>query len=205
MKTIHSGIIFLCLLFVFGIYNADEVLSGTIPKPVYKTTRAKYEEIKEEVVYPYEVMDYVGRVKLDLIQNKSDAKYDTPEGALVSLFSAVYEGEYDWWLNSWTKESGLKLKEDLDSEDELTEKWRSLFKDSYVALISRIETGKYVLLYYNVATKERNKIIQRQTIAFVKEDGKWLATNELSADPVFLYWQDPNYKAFRTGRELIAE
>ena len=185
MKTIHTGIVFLCLLSVFVVNNVVVVLSETLPEPVYKTTRAKYEEIKEEVVYPYEVMDYKGRVKLDLVQSESDAKYDTPEQALVSLFSAIYEGDYSWWLNSWTKESKLKLGQEFTSEDELTEKWQSFFKDSYIALISRIETGKYVLLYYNVASKERNKILQRQTISFVKEGGRWLATNELSSDPVF--------------------
>jgi hypothetical protein len=205
MKMIHTGIVLLCLLTICCIFHTIDVLSETLPKPIYKTTRPKFAEIKEEAVYQYRVMDYKGRVKLDLIKNVSDAKYDSPEEALISLFSAIYVGDYNWWLNSWKKESQLKLKEDFSQKDELIEKWESLFEDTYIALITRIETGKYVLLYYNVASKDRNKIIQRQTIAFVNEDGKWLATNELSADPVFLYWQDPNYKAFKVGRELIVE
>ena len=204
MKTIHTGTIFFCLLCFLTVNKTFYALSETLPEPIYKTTRPDFKEIKEEAVYQYLMMDYRGKVKLDLVEDESHAKYDTPEESLISFFSAIYQGDYDWWLSSWTKKSQSELKEEF-SEDELTENWKSFYEDTYVALISRIETGKYVLLYYNAASKDRNKIIQRQTIAFVKEDGRWLATNELSSDPVFLYWQEPKYKAHKVGRELLAE
>lgn len=204
MKSAETFILALLITAFCLFASPAEVISETLPEPKYKTTWPKFAEIKEEAVYQYQVMEYKGRVKLDLIKNESDAKYDTPEDALTSLFSAIYEGNYNWWLSSWTKESQREFKEDQISKDELIEEWKSFYKDHYIALINRIETGKYVLLYYNVASK-RNKIKQRQTIAFVKEDGRWLATNELSADPVFLYWQNSNYKAFKVGRELIEE
>ncbi len=204
MKSAETFILALLIAAFYLSASSTEVFAETLPEPVYKTAWPKFAEITEEAVYQYRVMEYKGRVKLDLVKNESDAKYDTPEDALISLFSAIYAGDYDWWLSSWTKESQKELKEDYSSKDDLLEEWKSFYKDNYIALISRIETGKYVLLYYNVASK-RNKIKQRRTIAFVKEDDRWLATNELSDDPVFLYWQNSNYKAFKVGRELILE
>lgn len=204
MKSAETFILALLIAAFYLSASSTEVFAETLPEPVYKTAWPKFAEITEEAVYQYRVMEYKGRVKLDLVKNESDAKYDTPEDALISLFSAIYAGDYDWWLSSWTKESQKELKEDYSSKDDLLEEWKSFYKDNYIALISRIETGKYVLLYYNVASK-RNKIKQRRTIAFVKEDDRWLATNELSDDPVFLYWQNSNYKAFKVGRELILD
>ena len=205
MKSIEIFILTLFITVICGFHGSIEALAETLPEPIYKTNRPRFGEIREVVVYQYRLMDYKGRVKLDLVEEISDASYGTPEDALNSLFSAIYQGDFDWWLNSWAKDSQPGIKEDVESEDALVKEWESIFKDNYVALISRIETGKYVLLYYNVASKDKNKIVQRQTIAFVKEDGRWVATNELSADPVFLYWQEPKYKATKVGRELILD
>jgi hypothetical protein len=89
-------------------------------------------------------------------------------------------GNLDWFIGMWSKESASAIEDDLARQglthEAIAAKWMSL-KQGTIELVSRIDTGPYVVITFAPNASSR-------LVAVLKQDkGKWQLTNELKDDP----------------------
>ncbi len=145
---------------------------------------------------------------------RAAAKYFTPEAAAFALFSAMAQGDYDWWFSVWSVEArALMTKHYQDTgrkQAEIVAGWQGILKDNPVFLTGKAEYARkgvnYALIRYKKTgmnlTSEDIKTHQvtklgtefENTLAFKFNNGRWEAVQDLATDPVFhnsvMLWDD---------------
>ncbi len=89
-----------------------------------------------------------------------------------------------------------------------TQKWGEYLQGKTAELITRVETGPYVIIEYRVVPGSPGSSSTggfTEKIALKAEKGKWAATQELSSDPVFLNWKNPQQKLHFLVRDAPSE
>lgn len=82
-----------------------------LPKPIFPTTKPVYKKLVR--TYRYSVMQYTPAAKIDLLGRRKEASYATPEDTVIAHLSAMYAGDFDWYLEGWTKDSQRDMKNDV--------------------------------------------------------------------------------------------
>lgn len=189
-------------LFTLSICDLEKIgATEERPASVYKTTPPKKQQIITENFYFFTVRSYDPPIKITPIHQQAESSYSTPEEAVLSLLSAMLRKDYESWLLSWNETSRKEMQESdrtaKRSPRFWTQKWEENLQGKTAELVARVETGQYVIIEYRLVPL---KTVAPPTEGFVgkialkAEQGKWLATQELSSDPVFLNWKNPQQK-----------
>lgn len=120
-----------------------------------------------------------------------EAKYSTPEEAMVSHLSALITKDYDWFYDHWT-DASRKVNEqrnkELNSTREQTIQDWSLIDNKPIEIRYRadyiVNNKKYVFISYRVKGMMIGDSELEAEMAFTKESNRWLATQDLASNPV---------------------
>ena len=108
--------------------------------------------------------------------------------------------DYDAYMNCWTKDSQIMMRE----KDKLIKfdstKWKALWSSAFVGkniqILNWINYAGYVLLHYRVSPTA-NAETSEMTVALTLENGEWKLTQELRTDQILTSWNNP------TGRVRV--
>jgi hypothetical protein len=168
------------------------------PKPASNNTVPIKKELVVENIYNFSVMEYEPKVVFQPQTKQEQASHDTPEQAVLSHFSAMYSGNYQWFQSTWSEESRKANDADDNQRNRTPEfwigKWKSVLTGNKVELTNKIETGSYVLIAYRLVPSSGEAAILNDTLALVIENGRWVITQELASDPVLSLWNAPSLK-----------
>ena len=185
---------FYALLFGF-VYLAGPLYAGELSEPPFDVSQPVKKEITREYVYYFDVMEYIPPVKVELVSNRSDARQDNPENALISGISAMYAKDYEWWINTWDSDSREMMREGDKvkgrSPDFWTKAWKNFLKDKEAILTHRVETGDYVIIGYNLVSKKKDVKTYEWDMVLKKQGEEWFSTQDLMEDPVAHGWRNP--------------
>jgi hypothetical protein len=170
---------------------ADRPYAGGLPKPTFPSTQRVQREFVVEYVYDYAFSSYTPEVKLPIIP-PAQMKRDTPENALIAMFSAMRAGDFDDFVKSWDDTGQKQLLDDAKNNKQDAAFWRNIWSQVFASahetiLVDRIETRTYVILDAQLPGAN----LMRVPTTFKLVNGKWLATNDLSTKPM-LYLFRPN-------------
>lgn len=148
---------------------------------------------------------YVPPVVITPIQ-AANAKYDTPEDAMVNFVSAILNKDYDFFFKNWTV-AGQKYKQDRDvslglNRDYWVRRWSAadniLFEVRYRA--DYVQNDKtYVLIGYALKGIKVEGDDLETDMLFEKENGKWLGSLIQEADPV----GDNIFKIWKSDEKVV--
>ena len=201
MKNSHNIVM---IVLVLLLAMAANTLSAQSLKPKFKVSSEVTKQLIVETIYTYRVMKYEQPVTINLLTKEDQSSYSTPEDAVAAHFSAMYAGNHDWFMNSWTKDSQIKMRErDISlrrTPEFWLDTWKKILPVKTVQLVTRIESGSYVFIEYQLVSRETNQPTFHDTLALKDEDGKWRITQELAADPVLAAWNAPVPRIQQVGR-----
>ncbi len=158
----------------------------------FTTTPPVKRQIVVERTYNYELMDYAPHAPIRPLNSSREAVFTSPEGAVISNVSAMLAKDWQWFIDGWTPESAKAIEDDLQRQgithQSMVNKWGPL-KEGPKELISRINTGDYVIITYTTSANGK-------MFAVVKRENRlWHLTNDLHDDPILtaglnLAWDD---------------
>jgi hypothetical protein len=163
----------------------DRPYTFDMPKPSYPSTERVQREFVVEYLYDYAFSEYTPVVKLPVA---APGKYerDTPEHALLALFSAMRSGDYDNWVKGWDETGQKQLEADAKNLKQDAAFWRKLWAQTFAKakdfeLTDRVETAsQYVIL--DVRLTGTNLTHVPTVLKRVGND--WVATNDLTTNPI---------------------
>jgi hypothetical protein len=166
----------------------------SVPPPLYPTTPAVDKKFTFERVFSYRVMTYKPQIVIQKI-TRAAASNATPEQAFAAQMSAMFEGDHDWWLSNWDA-AAQKFHKDRDAQMKRSAAdWRGIWdralKGQQPRLIDRVVTGPmgpYVMLLYELYDAS-GKSTYKSSFVAKEEAGRWVATLDLSEDPLFHYYE----------------
>ena len=171
------------------------------PASVFPTAPGVLSKIVAEDEYQFLVREYKPAIEVKPVR-REDASYDTPEMAAIAGISAMVARDFDWFRSTWDKPSQTILAErDAQMKQDASfwiATWERGFANRRIELTARIETGVYVLIAYRLVAETEKPI--ELTIVLKSTGGRWLATQELSQDPVLAYWRTPEVRPKRVVR-----
>lgn len=205
----------LALIAVFALLMSFDIALAQIkapPAPIFPTTAPTLSKVVVENEYQFSSRQYSPPVNVQVVR-RDTATYDAPESAAIAGISAMAAGDFDWFRSTWDEASrtALETRDRQMKQDPAfwVKTWRGAFADRRIELTARIDTGEYVLIAYrlvprNAASAAPNGTAPVELLVALKSDnGKWMATQELAADPVLVYWKTPDVKARRVIRAAV--
>ena len=175
-------------------------------EPLFRTAPPVVKKIVVEEEYGFALRRYDPPVDVTPV-DRSAAKDDTPEATTIAILSAMSRGDVAWFRSLWDPESARILAADDKKygrdDTSWTAAWARTLRDRRIVLTNRIESGDYVLIAYDLIPLQPNhkpeEVIHLET-PLKLHNGRWLATQELSSDPVLLYWKTPDVRPRRFVR-----
>jgi hypothetical protein len=164
----------------------------SVPPPIFPTAPAEDKQLIFERVYSYRRLVYKPAIVVQRV-TRDQASEATPEQAFAAQLSAMQSGDYEWWLSTWDKASQKFQIERSAQVKRTPADWRAIWDRAYrgqqVRLIERIQTGPlgpYVMLVYEMAAS--GQPAYRSNWVSKEEAGRWVTTLDLSADPIFQFY-----------------
>jgi hypothetical protein len=193
---------------VFG-GSAIRAQNEPAPPPVFPAGPPASGSVIVENEYRFTVRQYTPAVDVVVVP-RAKATDDNPEAAAIAGISAMVSQDFDWFRSTWDRAS-VAILEARDKEMKQdatfwTRAWQRAFTGKKIQLVSRIDTGGYVIIVYRVLgsaargnTSAENADIELSTV--LKRDGdRWLATQELAQDPVLVNRKNPDARPRRVVR-----
>ena len=179
----NKKIVLLILVLGWVILSGDaNVMAGDrMPEPIFPIERVKKVELGENRV-PREVMYYEFALKLKLVE-KQNAKYDTPEDTLISLFSSIEHMDRGWFSKCFVRSRGVD--DDAKSREKDLSRWKSYWgslKGATTYLKRRIDGDTHVYLTFFSKRRGDDPIRRRGAFAFKKTPSGWKIDNTLPMD-----------------------
>jgi hypothetical protein len=169
------------------------ILAGqlpALPPPDFPVAAPEKGEFVVEHVYTFTFRRYASPVTIS--GARVSAPYTTPEHVASAQLSAMMRGDYDAFLTTWSEEARRRFDVDDKKQGRSPAFWVSAWQKALskrpVRLLGRIETGRFVLVEYELGQIDNVTpfIDTIPTRSF--ENQGWLATQELSEDPVLINW-----------------
>jgi hypothetical protein len=174
------------ILIILTILTALNALTGAqiSLESNFEMLPVRKRQIIVQRIYNYEIREYRPSPSIGLLASAREASYKSPEETVIANVSAMMTQDWNWFLNTWSESSARQIKEDSESRGLTTEnlvaKWAGL-KGKKLAFVSRIDTGKYVIVTYDLVDEAGQK--SRSLAPMMLENGRWLLTNDLHDDP----------------------
>jgi hypothetical protein len=164
----------------------DVPYSGSLPKPIFPSSDRVQRSFIVEYVYDYAYSTYRPEVQLPVV-SPLQAKRDNPEDALIAFFSAMRTGDYEAFLKCWDDATQATLRAQAKDKNQGAAYWQNIWKQMFgnkqVLLADRMETNGYVILDTRFSTPAGSAAFPN---IFKLVGQQWLATNDLSADPLIM-------------------
>lgn len=202
-----STLVAVCFLpLVIGASSPSEVQPNREDSR-FPTSQGQRHQVVEEHIYMYEVSKYTPPVEVKLHAGPLEPAFEDPESTLMTYLRAMSEGRYEVAMSCWLPAAREEMEQrdrKLHRSAEWWEReWRKRFEGKSAQLVSRIRTGDYVLLEYRLFLPSGGEYEYFSTLALkLATDGKWLLTQELAADPVFVFWKNPGYVVRKIIRDV---
>jgi hypothetical protein len=191
------------------VLSATTLVSAQTPssaEPAFRTAAPVVRKIVVEAEYGFALRRYEPPVDVAVV-DRNQAKDDTPEATTIAMLSAMSRGDVPWFRSLWDTESARILAADdkTHGRDDAswTAIWARLLRDRRIVLTNRIDSGEYVLIAYDLIPLQANhkpeEVIHLET-PLKLQNGRWLATQELSSDPVLQFWKTPDVRPRRFVR-----
>lgn len=180
------GLSFLC------VGAASETPSNQLPtkKPIRGT-------IVEENIYLFETRVYWPAVDVSKASKKLLEVGITPEATVVLYLAAMFDGDYHTAMSCWELASRTIMEREDSVLNRTPSWWQEIWKEKMdgkkAELVTRIESGNYIMIEYRlISMSDREEADYYSTLALkYSDEGKWMLTQELAADPVYIYWKTP--------------
>ena len=192
---------------VAAAVSAAAAQSHSLRAPLFPTSEPVANRIVVEEEYGFSVRRYTPAVELKPVA-RGRANYETPEATTIAMLSAMATRDLDWFRSLWDAESA-RLMEEKDKQQGhdaafWISTWDKALRDRRITITTRIDTGKYVLIAYELrslsANAEASADVIQLEVPLKQVDGRWVGTQDLSSDPVLLYWKTPSVKPHRVIR-----
>ena len=197
MRT--SILVITCLV---SLYSGAGLAQSKVHPPGFEMTRPVLNKVVVENEYQFLVREYTPPVQVKVVR-REDASYASPEMSAIAGISAMVGRDFGWFRSTWDQASQTAMAErDAQMNQDAAfwiRSWERTFANRHVELTTRIETGDYVLIAYRVVSETEKPV--ELVAAFKSVNGSWLATQELSQDPVLLYWKTPDVRPRRVVRQ----
>lgn len=187
MRTVGAGA---ALIILLGSSTSAAAPTRWM-QPVYRTTPAVQKEITATEHYTYRVAEYQPPVTIQAVP-KPSWRWTTPEEAMISRTSAMMISDYDAFMAAWDPASRAESVQSYGGSGQTEEKWLQQWKEIFaigrMVMTRRIDTGEYAIITYRVLTFDGQDVgggLELPTV-FVKNDGRWAATQALKRDPLVL-------------------
>lgn len=167
-------------------FGAEPAATRSTPPP-----HAVHKALIVETVYPYSVAALQPALVVQPL-TRSAASFDRPEDAMVAHFSAMLAGDFEWFMSTWTAPSQALMRSRDQQRARKPAYWTGLWSKVYagrrIELLNRIDYGEYVLIEYGLYAPGEQSPGFRDTVATVKENGRWKLTQELAREPILANW-----------------
>ena len=195
----------LAFALVLNAATSVQAQTPTTESP-FRTAAPIVKKIVVEEEYGFAVRRYDPPIDFEAV-DRNAATNDTPEATTIAILSAMRRGDVPWFRSLWDAESARVLAADDQTHNRTdaswTAAWERLLRERRIVLTNRIESGDYVLVAYDLIPLQANhkpeEVIHLET-PLKLQNGRWLATQELSSDPVLLYWKTPDVRQRRFVR-----
>ena len=157
----------------------DMPYGGNLPRPAYPSTERVQRAFTVEYVYDYAYSTYQPAVELPTV-SPLQAKRDTPEAALIAMFSAMRTGNYEAFVQCFDEAGKAHLAAIAKEQNQGAAFWQGMWKKAIgnkgVLLIDRVETVGYIILNARFNTPTNNAPFPN---IFKNVGGQWFATDDL--------------------------
>lgn len=145
------------------------------PAPIFPLEKAEIVSLKEEHELLRNVIYYKQPLELRSV-GKVKAQYDTPETSLIAFVSAIKHADYEFFLDSWDRESKKRHKEKEKRVKEwMVKSWKESFSSASFFLLKRIDVECVSLIEF--VARSPNRPDYKPVKTLIKNDGKWESTN----------------------------
>jgi hypothetical protein len=201
MPARRSAGFVLAVIFAWG----QVVVAADMPH----TTPPQKKEFTLVSHYHYVERAYTPSVIITRISEEPAVPPNYAEQELISQFSAIDALDFDWWLKTWDGPSAQKILDRMSigkvSDKDWKAQWSPKAGKTRVTLTRWLLTGEYVILVYKITPEETKASVEsaakqkspavitnvtETATAFHLWNGRWHATLDLEADPVFLHFAD---------------
>jgi hypothetical protein len=198
MKKEKLWVLFLALSAAFVLNQRIASAQTASDAPRMKKVIVEYQ--RDIAVFHLEKPISVPRLK------KEQARNQNPEAAAIGMFSAMAEGNFDWWLSLWTKDSQIlmlnRYKEQGRTPADLTKNWVGTLTDRPIEIVGKAEFVRkgenFALVRYRSlnrklttvdinTTKQADAVTQDfyGTMVFKRSNElRWEASQDLISDPL---------------------
>ena len=154
----------------------------------FPTTKPEDKIFVEEKDYYYTQSQYEPPVTLKPLA-KEAAVYTTPEDTFIAQFSAMLAGDYDWWFSTFAEDAQKQIKANDEQNKQTPADWVARWKraqsELQFTLLERKVSGPYAIIVYRAGVTPQNTI--KFSAVFKRENGKWLATQDMQDDGLAKY------------------
>jgi hypothetical protein len=183
----------------------NEKPAVSVPPPIFPTAPPEDKQFVMERVFNYRRLLYKPAIVVQRV-TRDQASEVTPEQAFAAQMSAMQAGDYEWWLSTWDKAS-QKFHADHGAQIKRTPAdWRAIWdkalRGQQIRLVERVQTGiygPYVMLVFEMSDAAGKQTFRSSYVA-KEEAGRWVATLELSQDPLFQFYEPGKDKVTITVR-----
>jgi hypothetical protein len=189
--------------FVLAIFSFQPVFSQ---KVVLEQGTSK--QLIVETVHPFVVRQYAQALRVSSTQDATQLfGADSPEVVLSQRVFAMMQGNYKAFMASWDRWSNTEMEQrDKDASRDASfwvGRWRENFSNGSLKFLNRIEVFDYVFINYQIEKQGKPTFVS--TVAFLKEDAKWIGTQRLVNDPVLEHWNSNGNRVQRMADRPIVD
>ncbi|GAB4520994.1 MAG: hypothetical protein Tsb0010_05240 [Parvularculaceae bacterium] len=157
----------------------------SLAEPAYPATDPVSRVITVREIHFYDEAMFTPPVRLpQLPEGVSDQS--TPERAMISRVSAIYQRDYDRFFQYWDEASQRIVEAELTTgaytKEDLVGNW-GVLNGMDIVLKRKITAGDYEILTYQFKVKGGDEgPLMEMPVIFKEQDGLWYATQDLRQD-----------------------
>ena len=180
-----------CLVIFMSPLALAQTLEQMWVTPTFETGQPLEKSITIETKFDYHVYSpKKGTERVNLVRRKY-AGYETAHKAFIARLSAVSSLDYEWWLDTWEANS-RQLALDYYSgqglnKDYWLETWKNGFVGRKIKIKQMIDYQGYMIVVYNVATKDGYDDYLDMPAVLKKSGDDWLVSLDLRKNPLLYY------------------
>lgn len=201
LQSLASAAFLSALVFVAWLYPCE------LGAQTFELSAPEKRTIVVEQVAEIEMRRYLPPVVLDLIGSSEEVSYGTPEHALISVVSAIFAQDYDWFLSTLDQRSRdllARRNQRMNREPQYyRDEWREAVRGKTPVMFLRVDSGSYVFLTFKllkqddladfIGSEPQSEVPSLgNTYSFYRDPdgGRWVSTILSAADPLMIHWAD---------------
>jgi len=164
---------------------AERPYNPIFTKPQFPSSPMQQKQFTVQYVYNYAESTYTPAVPLPT-PSRSAIKFDTPENALIALYSAMRAPDFDGFLNCWDEPSRAALQAQVKNsaafKQKLLDAWKTMVADKPILLTHRLDTVNYIVLDAVIQNAYGPGKPFEDSEVLVFEKGRWVLSNQFQID-----------------------